>query len=346
MKCQNSVVQNTKSFVCFRCSITVLPFAACPDKDMPGNNEVWEASETLLSNPNDSSDTHLQSLIAYENQLRFMHINTQSMVSTFDQLLFTINRYPFEIIAMSEIWLNNNPLLLEHVKIPGYIPEFRNRNTCRGGGVGAYIKETIRHKRRKDIENLEPELETLWLEIAGRNKNSSLLFGVIYRSNTLLSSSEWIVKVESLFGHVVPQWDGLIVITGDKNIDLLKENDPLQKQYNGVLEALNLNQHVTKATGTTTSTSTLIDHIISNNPSRITYTDVLPCDHISDNDAPYACINIRVNKFQPRFKYIRNEKKLSISDYVKDFSMLPLSLIYCTDRPDDMVDLLSRLMTD
>ena len=101
MKCQNSVVQNTKSFVCFRCSITVL-FAACPDKDMPGNNEVWEASETLLSNPNDSSDTYLQSLIAYENQLRFMHINTQSMVSTFDQLLFTINRYPFEIIAMSE----------------------------------------------------------------------------------------------------------------------------------------------------------------------------------------------------------------------------------------------------
>ena len=120
----------------------------------------------------------------------------------------------------------------------------------------------------------------------------------------------------------------------------------MQKQYNGVLEALNLNQHVTKATGTTTSTSTLIDHIISNNPSRITYTDVLPCDHISDNDAPYACINIRVNKFQPRFKYIRNEKKLSISDYVKDFSMLPLSLIYCTDDPDDMVDLLSRLMTD
>lgn len=172
------------------------------------------------------------------------------------------------------------------------------------------------------------------------------MFGVIYRSDKLLSPSEWMDKIESLFGHIVSQWDGLIVITGDMNIDLLKENDPLQRQYNGVLEALNLNQHVTKATRTTIRTSTLIDHIISNNPSRVTHTDVLPCDHISDHDAPYACINIRINKFQPRFKYIRNEKKLSIKDYVKDFSMLPLSLIYSTDEPDDMVDILSRFMTE
>lgn len=170
MKCQTNVAENTNFIVCSKCLITVLPFAGCHDKHMPDTREVWEATGTSLDHRDDYSDTHLEALVSHENQLRFMHINTQSMVSTFDQLLFTINRYPFDVIAMSETWLNDNPLLLEHVKIPGYIPEFRNRNACRGGGVGAYIKETIRHKRRKDIENLESELETLWLEIAGRNK--------------------------------------------------------------------------------------------------------------------------------------------------------------------------------
>ena len=72
---------------------------------------------------------------------KIMHINTQSMVSTFDGLLTTLSQYPFDIIAMSETWLKDNDLLLQHVTIPGYCHTFHNRDRTRGGGVGVYLKE-------------------------------------------------------------------------------------------------------------------------------------------------------------------------------------------------------------
>jgi hypothetical protein len=50
--------------------------------------------------------------------------------------------------------------------------EFRNREQGVGGGVGAYIKETVKYKRRKDIESKYPDLEHLWLEIQGRNEQT------------------------------------------------------------------------------------------------------------------------------------------------------------------------------
>ena len=60
---------------------------------------------------------------------------------------------------------------------------YRNRDNIRGGGVGIYIKESLNFKRRADVEEIEPELEHIWLEINGRNKHSKLLLGVMNRSN-------------------------------------------------------------------------------------------------------------------------------------------------------------------
>ena len=102
------------------------------------------------------------------------------MVSTFDELL-TVKEYPFDVITMSETWLKNNELLLQHVTIPGYSSEFRNRESIKGGGVSAYIKESVKYKRRTDIEKKESDLEHLWLELAGPNKNSKMVMGIMYR---------------------------------------------------------------------------------------------------------------------------------------------------------------------
>lgn len=44
-----------------------------------------------------------------------MHINTQSMVSTFDGVLFAMQLYNFDAVCMSETCLKNNNLLLHHV---------------------------------------------------------------------------------------------------------------------------------------------------------------------------------------------------------------------------------------
>ena len=74
------------------------------------------------------------------------------MVTSFDNLLVMVNRYCFDIITMSETWLKENDLLLQHISIPGYLQAFNNRNIIRGGGVGIYLKESINFKRRSDLE--------------------------------------------------------------------------------------------------------------------------------------------------------------------------------------------------
>ena len=129
------------------------------------------------------------------------------------------------------------------------------------------------------------------------------------------------------------------------NIDLMKD-DPIVKQYIELLESFNLQQHVQKPTRITNKTQTLIDHIISNYPSRVTHTDVLPCSLISDHDGPYACIDTRVERFQPRFKYIRNMKKFTPDAFVKDFSRLPLHLIYAFEDLNDQIDVLEKLFNE
>ena len=75
-----------------------------------------------------------------------------------------------------------------------------------------------------------------------------------------------------------------------------------------MLQQFNLKQIVRQPTRTTSLTATLIDHIIVSDESLVQYTDVLPCELVSDHDAPYVVLNVRKPPFQPRFKYIRNEK--------------------------------------
>ena len=124
------------------------------------------------------------------------------MTSTFNELLLTVPTYHLDVVSLSETCLKDNHLLLNHVSIPGYIQEFRNRDGIKGGGVGAYIKESIKYKRRKDIENKHPNLEHLWIEIGGKNNNSSLLLGTIYRSTRILDTQQWFLEMENMLSEL------------------------------------------------------------------------------------------------------------------------------------------------
>ena len=55
---------------------------------------------------------------------------------------------------------------------------------------------------------------------------------------------------------------------------------------------------------------------------------------------------MRVPRFQPRFKFLRNEKELDESAFKEDFSLLRLDVVYGLESPADMVDALNSLMKD
>ena len=72
----------------------------------------------------------------------------------------------------------------------------------------------------------------------------------------------------------------------------------------------------------------LIHHVISTIPDRNIHHDVLNTKRITDNDTPYVIFNIKKEKYEPRYKFICNEKSLVMENYVTDFQQLPLNSVY------------------
>ena len=66
-------------------------------------------------------------------------------------------------------------------------------------------------------------------------------------------------------------------------------------------------------------------------------TDVIPASIVSDHDAQFACINVRVNRYQPRYKYIRNMKTFDEQEFISDLDTLPLNIVYSSDDPDEQL---------
>ena len=57
-------------------------------------------------------------------------------------------------------------------------------------------------------------------------------------------------------------------------------------------------------------------------------------------------LNIKKQKFQPRYKFARDEKSFNLENYINDFSQLPLSTEYIFDDPDHQFETLNKLTTD
>ena len=54
------------------------------------------------------------------------------------------------------------------------------------------------------------------------------------------------------------------------------------------------------------------------------HNDVIYTDEISYHDTPFVILNIKKERYEPRYKYIRDERKVDMNQYVNDCSKLPL----------------------
>ena len=139
------------------------------------------------------------------------------------------------------------------------------------------------------------------------------------------------------------KWHGVLILTGDFNIDLLGCDKESTRRYKDILHSFSLQQHITKPTR---KSKTIIDHICSNIAKRVVHEDVVLTDEISDHDTPSVVFNIKKELFEPRYKFIRNEKNLDMNRYINDFQQLPLSLVYSFDDPEDQINILNKLIAD
>ena len=161
-----------------------------------------------------------------------------------------------DIIALTETWLDANILELE-LEIPSY-RLFRRDRSRHGGGIALYINESLVVSSHKTSEAIK--FMAVWISLRG----GTLLLGLHYRPPGTDSSLE---ELESVLSKL--QWAsyGTSLLLGDFNIDLLQGYSSTSLDLKGLTSSFGLTQLVTEATRVTDTSSTLIDHAYTSNPS-------------------------------------------------------------------------------
>ena len=119
------------------------------------------------------------------------HLNSCSICSSFPEFQLFVETYKFDFMTTTETWLKNDNKMIDYVQIPGYQLKYRKRENRRGGGVGVYIKEYIKeYKVRKDINRLGVDIEHLWIEVKGKNRNHSYLLDTVCQPKSDIASKE------------------------------------------------------------------------------------------------------------------------------------------------------------
>ena len=156
-------------------------------------------------------------------------------------------------------------------------------------------------KVRHDLGKIDESFKILWIELQGRNKNTPFLTGVVHQpSSNETEKLVWLEKFEHILSEVYTKWNGVIILAGDLNIDLLDGSKESQRRYKDILHSLSLRQHITSPSR---KLKTLIAHVISTIPDRVIHHDVCNTEEISDHDTPYVIFNIKKEKCEPRCKY-------------------------------------------
>ena len=146
-------------WTCYECVLSLLPFYK--QRDVVGEPSIKE----------DFLDTHKNNLLNNKDLLKILHLNCQSLASTFIEFEAMNYECHFDILTLSETWLTKNQNLLDYVELPGYDLYYKNRENKRGGGVAAYLRDSLKCKIQKDFCSLDTDIENLWLELQG-NKPS------------------------------------------------------------------------------------------------------------------------------------------------------------------------------
>ena len=124
---------------------------------------------------------------------------------------------------------------------------FRNRENKKGGGVGFYVKDHLSFTLRNDITKMEDSIETIWIKVRGKNKNSAFLIGAFYQtSSDEIEKHCWLVKFDGFIAQVYVKWNGMIIIAGDFNINLNSDSGESTQRYKQILRRFYTRRNVSR----------------------------------------------------------------------------------------------------
>ena len=267
------------------------------------NHEYWDSASQLLHNckykrireissPNSTElsiySHNIRSLSKNINELRE---NSMTLASKFDLLCFN----------ETNCNIDNLPNGIDDLTIEGfYDPLIKNpaRKSNKGGGLAIYVNKkacALEEIDALDIKNDQP-LDGEFQCVRIRNFKCTGKTSVIV--NTYRSPSRKVDKYIENVENLLSKLDRFlknkqVLIVGDFNIDLVKyEHDKNSQSLVETMENRGCAQLISRPTRITDHSSTLIDHIYTNNLCNIVSTSVLTTD-MSDHLATYALVDLK-----------------------------------------------------
>lgn len=173
-------------------------------------------------------------------------------------------------------------------------------------------------------------IEDLWITVQS-HKFPSFIVGCVYRHPH--ASPESFNYILEIFSTMCLHNKSLFIL-GDLNDDMLVLNSRLGK----IIKTVKLTQLINEPTRITSSSSTLLDLIITNTPDKVIHSNVEPCP-VADHELVTVTINIRKQRHTPVVKTFRSLENYSSNYFCNQLlnESSTLNSILNTDNVSDQV---------
>jgi len=244
--------------------------------------------------------------------LHFLHLNIRSLLPKIHELRTLACKTKAAVICISESWIDDS-VTEDEIHIDGFCI-LRNDRKREGGGVCTFIRNDIAFRSRDDLAH--DSLETTWFELL-LSKTKPIVVGTVYRPP---DQKDFIEPFEEVLSKI--RSDVEVIILGDFNICVSKANTHLFKKYSDVLNLFSLDQLIKTWTRVTDKSSSIIDHILCNTPSKIYQSGTMPIG-LSDHFLIYCSrktVKGQINHH--KVIKIRSLKNYNATSFVSDLSNL------------------------
>ena len=189
------------------------------------------------------------------------------------------------------------------------------------------LLKLIYKPKRIDIryEGLQPEIMFVEVEI-NRNK---IAIGVLYKS----PSTRYGVyaEIQEILAFITTKYKHVIIM-GDYNIDLLKDNRPSEFFRNVIMQPFALQQVIHEPTRITDNTATLIDNILVTESNAVKCSGVVQFPGISDHCLLYMAYNLKKPKFKPMKITRRDFRNFNREEFIQDMETAPWGNVLTVDE--------------
>lgn len=272
------------------------------------------------------------------NKLKVAHLNVRSLLPHMSELRKVILEHDFHVLCVGETWLCNNNSD-SSVALDGY-QFFRQDRLTRGGGVGVYIKSSLKCTLLHSSNNIEQ----LWLKVTiGK---ISLAVCVFYRPPDC-NHKNFLAEFEASYALILPTVR-YVMCLGDFNVDFLDIGSSTLQEVTDFFDGLGLTQIVKNPTRITASTAKLLDYVLVTNDMIVEDVLTTHVPEISDHELVHCITNISAGSAGSNlvYKKVRNFRNLNYNQFQSDLMSLPWGIIYDLPDIDSKVNLLnSNILT-